>query len=345
MTQQQRLEDRQLDGEGEGLAPEHGDGVDAGGAQGVEGAVLALDGERALDEQQQAEQRGQPHQARGDRLEQRVAGLPATAGRRSRAKANITITTAANGSTWLRPTRLRHSTRRSLPATSHAVRTVAHGRLDHLAGDDVDAAGGQRAGPLQLVAGDDDGRAGGRGLAQRGVELVAPGGVEPGVGLVEQPQLGPAGHEAGQRGAPLLAGREAADRERGEPARQAEAFHRRVDLGPRRADRGAPEAHVLGDGEVEVQAVAVAEQADAAAHRVALGRQVAAEHGPGAAGERHEPGAHPQQRRLAGAVGTAEQHDLAGGDGQRHAGQRREAAEHGDGAGELDASRSTLPLP
>ena len=125
---------------------------------------------------------------------------------------------------------------------------------------------------------------------------------------------------------------------------EAEAFHGRVDLGGCRPDRGAPEADVLGDREVEVEAVAVTEQADAPAHLAAFGRQVAAEHGAGATGEREQPGAHPQQRRLAGAVRPAEQHDLAAADGQRHAGERREAAEHGDRTVEVD-DRSCHPSP
>ena len=55
----------------------------------------------------------------------------------------------------------------------------------------------------------------------------------------------------------------------------------------------------------------MAEQADAAAHRGAVGAEVAAEHGAAAAGQREQPGADPQQRRLAGAVGSAQQDDLA----------------------------------
>ena len=95
-------------------------------------------------------------------LVRRPSGVGAF-GKRSRAKAKITITIAANGRTWLRATRLRHSTRRSLPATSAAVRTpsrTSRHRLHDLAGHDVDGAGGQRAGPLELVAGDDHRRPG-----------------------------------------------------------------------------------------------------------------------------------------------------------------------------------------
>ena len=201
------------------------------------------------------------------------------------------------------------------------------------------------------MAGDDDRGAGGGGLAQRGVELVAAGGVEAGVGLVEQPQLGPAGHQAGQGGAPLLAGREPADRQHGEPAGRPSRSIAAATSASCRPDRRAPEADVLGDGEVEVEPVAVAEQADAPAHGGAVGRQVAAEHRPGPAGERDQPGAHPQQRRLAGAVrargaARSRRRPRVSVD----AGQRREPAEHGHGVVEVDDGRAvhrraTLPVP
>ena len=130
----------------------------------------------------------------------------------SSAKANISIVTAANGSTWLTTTRLRRSMRRSLPATSRAIRhRLIRAALVDLAGDDLDDSIGEGAGALTLVAGDDHGRARGDRLAEQGVELVAAVGVESGVRLVEQPQLGAAGDQAGQRGAPGLAGRELAD--------------------------------------------------------------------------------------------------------------------------------------
>ena len=58
---------------------------------------------------------------------------------------------------------------------------------------------------------EDHGGAGGGGVADEPVDEVAAVLVEAGVGLVEQPQLGAAGDEAGQRGAAPLPGREPAD--------------------------------------------------------------------------------------------------------------------------------------
>ena len=64
---------------------------------------------------------------------------------------------------------------------------------------------------VELVGAEDHGGAGGGGVADQLVDEVAAVLVEPGVGLVEQPQLGAAGDQAGQRGAAALTGGEAAD--------------------------------------------------------------------------------------------------------------------------------------
>ena len=86
----------------------------------------------------------------------------------------------------------------------------------------------------------------GHGLAEQRVELVAAVGVEPGVGLVEQPQLGPAGDQAGERGAPLLAGREPrTGTSRSRPATPSRSIAA-GDLVVGGADGRAPEADVLG---------------------------------------------------------------------------------------------------
>ena len=78
------------------FAPEDGDRVDAGHSQRVERAVVGLDRERTLDQQQQAEQGREPDEpGRDDQpLERRF-------GDASSANANMTIVTPANGITWL----------------------------------------------------------------------------------------------------------------------------------------------------------------------------------------------------------------------------------------------------
>ena len=103
-----------------------------------------------------------------------------------------------------------------------------------------------------------------------------------------------------------------------------------------RAHGAAPEAHVLRHGQVVVEAVAVAEQAHLGPDGAPVRRQVDAEHDGLAPAHRHEPGAQPQERGLAGAVRSLQQHDLAPLDPQGGAGQGREAAEHHHGVAEVD---------
>ena len=96
-----------------------------------------------------------------------------------------------------------------------------------------------------------------------------------------------------------------------------------------------PEAHVVGDGEVVVEAGGVAEQADPAAHARAGGRrrEVVAEHRrprPTTTGE--QAGAGPQQRGLAGAVRPLQEHDLA-------AARRRGRRRRGRGSGRAGRPR------
>ena len=77
------------------------------------------------------------------------------------------------------------------------------------------------------------------------------------------------------------------------------------------ADGSAPEADVLGDGQVFVEAVVVAEQADAGPDGAAVGGQVDAEDGRLAPAHRQEARAQLQERGLARAVRSLQQHDLA----------------------------------
>src|ERR1700730_11643687 len=115
----------------------------------------------------------------------------------SRAKAKTINTNKAYGATWLVATRERNSTRRSFPATSAASRNTQRLPTDdgrglhlHLAARHGHDSMGQRAGPLERVRREQHGFASGRPLAHQGVEQIAAVGVEAGVGLVEQPELG-----------------------------------------------------------------------------------------------------------------------------------------------------------
>ena len=126
------------------------------------------------------------------------------------------------------------------------------------------------------------------------------------------------------------------DRHVREAAVDAEPLHRGADLVTGGADRRSPEPDVLGDGEVAVQTVAVPEQADSGADRLALGGEIEAEHACRAAHEREQAGAQPQQARLAGAVRALQQDDLAPIDTQRGAGEPGKATDHGNRVVELD---------
>ena len=157
-----------------------------------------------------------------------------------------------------------------------------------LAGDDVDGARRQRAGTFELVAGNDDRRPRRRRLTEHGVELVTTLGVEAGVRLVEQPQLGATGDDARQGGAPPLAGRQRPHPNVGEPPGEPEPLEGGIDLIGRGTDGRAPEPDVLGHREIGVETVGVAEQADPRADRVALGRQVEPEHPSAATHDREQ---------------------------------------------------------
>ena len=191
-------------------------------------------------------------------------------------------------------------------------------------------------GPLGFVGGEDDGGARGDGLAEQVVDEVAPGGVEAGVGLVEQPELGAPRHQGGQGGAAPLPGRQAVHRDAGEASGQAEALEGDVDLLGAGPGRAAPEAHVLGHREVVVEAVGVAEQTDLGAHRPRLGHQIDAEHDGLALADGHQPGEGPQQRGLPRPVRPAHEQDLAAAHVERHAGERREPTEQRHGIAKVD---------
>src|SRR5579875_3448417 len=137
----------------------------------------------------------------------------------SRAKANRMSTSRAKGRTWLVATRERSSTRMSLPATSAASRHMdalrGVGRAPapedqllplHLAPRHGYQAAGQRPGPVGLVRSQQDRAAPRRRLPHHLVHQVPPRGVQAGMGLVEQPQLGATGQQDGTGDPATLAG-------------------------------------------------------------------------------------------------------------------------------------------
>ena len=146
------------------------------------------------------------------------------------------------------------------------------------------------------------------------VEQVAGSGVETGVGFVEQPHLGPAHHQAGQRGAAALTGGELGHRQAGASRRaMAEPVEGGVHVGRGpRPSSGPRTARSPRYGQLAVQAVGVAEVAHPPPHLTALAAQIEAQDGRltlRRGGQ--QAGAQAEQRRLARAVGPGHQHDLA----------------------------------
>ena len=163
-----------------------------------------------------------------------------------------------NGRTWYSVTRERASMRRSLPATSAVSRQrfippaplllpgvarSGHVRLrdaevGDAAGED-DLAAGEGAGPVELVRGQDDGAALGGGGGDHRVEHGAAGGVEAGVGLVEEQEPRVAREHDGEREPASLPRREATVHDVG-LRRQPDPLERDVGRRTRRRRRRAP---------------------------------------------------------------------------------------------------------
>jgi len=185
------------------------------------------------------------------------------------------------------------------------------------------------------VGDEEDGPAVPGAAAQQFVEEVPAGGVEPGVGFVEEEEAGPAGQGQGQARPPLLAGRETPEGHAGQPA-EAQLLQYGVGVGDPAAAGPDPEAHVLPDAEVVVGARGMADQGQLGADRVPVKGQVVAEDNGGAGRQREETGQEPQQRRLARPIGPGDQHDLALGDVEIDAGQRRIPPEEAYGGAQVN---------
>jgi hypothetical protein len=186
------------------------------------------------------------------------------------------------------------------------------------------------------VRGDDDGGTGRGRSGDEPVDDVAARLIEPGVGLVEQPQLRATGDEGGERGAPALAGRQLGDGDRRQPLGQPQDLDSLVRVKCARPRRPGPEPDVLGHGQVLIERGGVTEQADPGPHRGRRCPQVGTEYDRITGDERHEAGERPQQGRLARAVRPLQQDRLAAGHVEVDTGQGREAAQPRHGSTEMD---------
>ncbi len=176
----------------------------------------------------------------------------------------------------------------------------------------------------------------GHGVAHQFVNLVTCRLIEPGMGLVEQPQRGAAHDERREGGATALAGREPPNRQVAEPLGNPDAVHRCEGIGARHTGDPRPEAQVVGNGELVVEPRRVAEEPDHRPDCPTIGAQVDTEHACGARRHPHQAGATTQQRGFPGPVGSGHEHDLAGLHVEIDAGQGGKATEERDRGAEVD---------
>ncbi len=186
------------------------------------------------------------------------------------------------------------------------------------------------------MAGDDHGCARVDSLTKHRVEFVATIGVEPGVWFIEQPQLGPTGDQTRQRRTTLLTGRQLGDRNTSEPAIDTQSPHRCRYFFVSRPNRRTPESHILGNGQIGVQPVAMSKHPDPRANRLTLSGKIEPKHTTDPALDRQQAGTEPQQAGLPSPIRATQQHNLTRPNGQRSSCQDRKAAEHGNGVFQRD---------
>ncbi len=200
---------------------------------------------------------------------------------------------------------------------------------------------GQGSGTVELVGDEEDRAAVIGAAAQQFVEEIPAGGVEPGVGFVEQEEPGSPGQSHGQARPALLAGRETSEGHPGQAA-EAQLLEDGVGVGDPAAAGPDPEAHVLPDGQVVVGAGRVPDKGQLRTDGVPVGAEVVAEDHSRAGRQREEPGQEPEQRGFPGPVGPGDQHDLALGDVEVDAGQRRIPPEKADGGAQMDGGLAQI---
>lgn len=209
----------------------------------------------------------------------------------------------------------------------------------HLTPDDGQLPLGQTGGAVELVGGEEHRRSVRSRLADEAVDQVAAGGVEPGMRLVQQPQLRRTADEHGQGGAATLPGGEPADDHVGQPVVEAEAAEGGIDRGDRGAGSPDGEAEVVEDRQLLVQEAVVAEQADGAAEAAALTGQIVPQHLGLACDHPEEAGAGAEERALAGSVRPGQVDDLSSIDEEVGTSESGEPAEQDDGSGQTDGGR------
>lgn len=165
------------------------------------------------------------------------------------------------------------------------------------------------------------------GISDNIIDDVAPGLIEPGVGLVEQPQLGLAGGGHCQSDASALASGELAHKHTVQTIIYSESAGGRigecvVDLG-----QATPEPEIFSNREVVVQHRSMTHEANLGTNTLTVIHEVMAEYLGGAGLEGKQTRTEPQQGGFARAVRSLKQHGLASGNVKRRAGQCRKPTE------------------
>jgi sortase A len=191
--------------------------------------------------------------------------------------------------------------------------------------------------PVEFVGGEDDGGALEGGAGDDPVDEIAATGIEPGVGLVEQPQARAAHGDGGERGAAALTGREAVGGDVAQPAIETETGQGGVGRAGAGADGAGREPDVLLDREVAVEETGVPEQPHEGSNRPGVDPEIVPEDDRVPLGDAGKPGAGAQERGLASAVRSLEVDHLAGGDVEVDARQRGEPAEEADSGAKVDS--------
>ena len=200
----------------------------------------------------------------------------------------------------------------------------------------MDVTTAEGLGAVEVVGGEHHGGTGVRCTSQHTVEQVPTLGVESGVGLVEQPQPGPAGHQSGERNPSSLAGGQPPHPGVGQSARHTEVAGRRLDGTGIQPGCPGEEPQIVGRSEVLVQATGRTEEPDLSSHPPRVGGHVHPQHDCVARCHPHQTGAQPQHGRLPRSVGSHQRHQLAAGHVKVDAGECVEAPEHGDDLTERD---------
>ena len=172
------------------------------------------------------------------------------------------------------------------------------------------------------------------------VDDVPPVGVQAGVRLVEQEQLGATGEADGQRTSAPLTGGEPAMRHPGQwPEIQGVQYvgcTMRTDAG-----RASVQAQIPLDRKDVVAARLLADERDTSPVSVGVRGQVHAQHGGHATGERQDAGEEAQQAGLARAIRTRDENELTATDLEIQTGEERESVDHRQSTPEVDDGRDS----